>query len=455
MSSIGAKQYRLGTLVYTRASLVTLFGWLLWGDFIYTLMETVIPALLPLLLKENGATNSQIGFIGASIGMTANAVLNPIISFKSDRYRSRFGRRRPFILWTTPFVVLFLCVIPFAPDLIGWLREWAAAAAVMDRSPVPILIVLFALLVAGFQVFNMFVSSVYYYLIPDVVPEEFLGRFYGLFRVFGTAAALVFNLFLFGRADRLMHEIFVGIALLYGVVITLMCWRVKEGEYPPPQAEAHSHWWSSVRNYAQECFGTRYFWWVFITYACLTWSNAANPFILFFFRDEMGFSLASYGKLNAAGNILVILLSYPMGILLDRLGGHKSLILSQSLSAIVCLVAFGAAGFSPWSAAGFRLAATVAISMAGLSIMRWMMDVYPRERYGQFGSAGALFASLGGIVLAPLCGGFFDKVHSYNYFWLWIALFSALGAVSAMVVSRHPDRRRQVALPVDVPTGID
>jgi len=42
-------------------------------------------------------------------------------------------------------------------------------------------------MVVGWQLFNIFVGAVYYYLIVDVVPEPLLGRFYGLFRLFGLA----------------------------------------------------------------------------------------------------------------------------------------------------------------------------------------------------------------------------------------------------------------------------
>ena len=61
-------------------------------------LESVMPSLLPMMLRDNGASNQAIAFIVSSIYMVVNAVANPIISYKSDRFRSRWGRRRPFIL---------------------------------------------------------------------------------------------------------------------------------------------------------------------------------------------------------------------------------------------------------------------------------------------------------------------------------------------------------------------
>jgi Na+/melibiose symporter-like transporter len=41
-------------------------------------------------------------------------ILNPIISFKSDRLRSSWGRRIPFILFSAPPLVLSLIGLAFA-----------------------------------------------------------------------------------------------------------------------------------------------------------------------------------------------------------------------------------------------------------------------------------------------------------------------------------------------------
>ncbi len=49
-----------------------------------------------------------------------NSVFNPIVSFKSDRYRSRWGRRIPFIVMTLPFLVLSLIGLGYTSVLGRW-----------------------------------------------------------------------------------------------------------------------------------------------------------------------------------------------------------------------------------------------------------------------------------------------------------------------------------------------
>jgi MFS family permease len=428
--------FTVGTLVYSRSGLIVLFSWLLWGDFVFTLMYNTMPSLLPVLLKGHGATNQQISFFTSGIAMLANLVMNPIISYRSDRYRSRWGRRRPFILWTMPFVVFFMAAVPFAPEILAWISHSSILSRLLGHSPISPLILVFGCLVAGFQIFNIFVSSVYYYLIPDVVPRPLLGRFYALFRVFGSLAGLVFNYFLFGLADSHMKAIFVGIAVFYGVMITVVCIRIKEGEYPPPEREDSDHWWSGVKNYARECFGQGYFWWVFMAYSCVIWSsNIGITFMVFFYRDEIGFSLDSFGKLMAAGGVLTTILIYPMGVLLDRWGSHKSLIVGQMTIAIVSLLAFLTI-HGKWIGSFWGIVLIACISFQTIAILKWTADVYPRERYGQFGSAGAMFSSFGSVILSVLCGAIMDWFKTYRCFWLWFTFFALLGAIMAWIVYR-------------------
>ncbi|MFA6176503.1 MAG: hypothetical protein WC765_08005, partial [Phycisphaerae bacterium] len=63
----GAKLYHCGTLIYTKVGLFALFAWILWGDFCFTLMEVVVPSVLPLKLKALGCSNGMMGIILSTI----------------------------------------------------------------------------------------------------------------------------------------------------------------------------------------------------------------------------------------------------------------------------------------------------------------------------------------------------------------------------------------------------
>jgi MFS family permease len=233
-----------------------------------------------------------------------------------------------------------------------------------------------------------------------------------------------------------MKPIFVVTALFYGFFILLMCWRVKEGEYPPPIKEAKGRWWSGIQNYAQECYGHSYYWWVFLTYSALLWGSASGTVAIFFYRDELGFSLDLFGKTAAWGQLLFIILAYPIGVLMDRWGCHKMLIVGTSLVCGVSLAMFFFA-VNQKSTICWTIALSLSSALSSMALAKWTIEVYPRDRYGQFGSAGGLFSSLGGMIAALAFAWWIDWIKDYRYFLIWNAIFAAVCFVSSNVVYRR------------------
>jgi len=224
MSESTSPVYHAGTtLTYTKSKLVVLFCWLLWGDFCYMLMETVVPSILPLKFKALGASNVAIGVILTTLPMIINTVLNPVISFRSDRYRSRWGRRIPFILFTIPPLVLLLVGVGFADKMGFGLHRWISGVAgapeahnaVLDQlaawmnqlSPNQFAIVMIGFMMVMFSIVNTFANSVFWYLFNDVVPEHLLARFMSWFRLVITLSASFYNFFIFQYAESHASEI--------------------------------------------------------------------------------------------------------------------------------------------------------------------------------------------------------------------------------------------------------
>ena len=113
----GHEIYRCGTLTYTKVALTAVFAALLWGDFCYVLMDSMVPSILPLKLKALGCSNTLIGIIMTTAPSLLGIGMVPYISVKSDRYRSRWGRRIPFIAWTLPFLCSSLVLLAYSEKL--------------------------------------------------------------------------------------------------------------------------------------------------------------------------------------------------------------------------------------------------------------------------------------------------------------------------------------------------
>ena len=123
----GEVLYRCGTLTYTRLGLLNLFIWLLWGDFAWSMKDRAVGSVATLMVKSFGVSDFTYGLLILSFPNFTNAILGPLVSFRSDRHRGRWGRRIPFLMKTTPFVVVGLIGLGFTPMLGNWLSAHIGA----------------------------------------------------------------------------------------------------------------------------------------------------------------------------------------------------------------------------------------------------------------------------------------------------------------------------------------
>jgi maltose/moltooligosaccharide transporter len=412
-------------LVYTKAGLVGMFFWMLWGDFCFTLMESTIPRLLPLTLKDLGASNRTIGLLVGSIPGVLNMVITPVVSYRSDRYRSRWGRRIPYLLWPSPFIALFLVITGYATDIGHALQGWFSAS-LANVSPNTVILAVISISVVGFQFFNMIVGSIYYYLFADVVPAHLMGRFMGLFRVVGASATFVFNRWIFGLADTHMKQIYIGIGVLYLVSFTLMCLRVKEGDYPPPPPQVEGPGvTSAIKTYFIECFSNSYYVWFFLGTTLYTVGMITTSIFSVFFAESLGMNLDGFGKVMSWVSLLSLVLSLPMGYLSDKIHPLRMGVIATAGSVVLGAVSFFAIR-GPDSFRWFTIIMALATIAYGAANLPMYAILLPKDRYGQFCSAQAMINALAMILANYLAGWFIDATGSYRYIYAWYVLFTLL-----------------------------
>lgn len=433
-------RYSVGTLRYTRGTLFQVFAWLLWGDFCFMLMETVVPAIMPLKLRHLDSPNWVIALIMSTLPGMLNMTVCPWVSFKSDRYRSRMGRRIPFILWTLPFLSAFLILLGFSSQIGSMIHSLLPLR--YTPSPSVVTITCIGVFVVGFQFFNMFVNSVFWYLFNDVVPAAFMGRFLGLFRIVVGIQTALFNFFVFRYAESHMTEIFLGASIVYAVGFGLMCLMVKEGQYPPPEQtiDGKSGLISEFKTYATECYSQRYYWNLFLYTTCVAVSTTIGVFGIFF-NQSIGLDLEKIGIIAGIAGVVNVILTYPAGVLADRYHPLRLLFWSQRIN--LCLLPLGLL----WLFVDFKpqivfyiamvislLTLPIAVTNDAVSIPLYMR-ILPHDRYGQFSSAQALIRSLGTIIGGLLAGVFMDIMRSahpqsdfgYRYYPLWVIFWTLLG----------------------------
>jgi MFS family permease len=427
--------WHIGTLTYTAAGLATLFAWLLWGDFTWALKDRSISVVLQVMLKKFGASDMLSGAMIGSLPAIIAMILSPIVSYKSDRHRGRWGRRIPFILGDITVIVFSMVGLGLCPWFGAQIHHILGA-----NSPGlnPSILMSFAVFWTFFDMASTVANSVFGGLVNDVVPQAIVGRFCGMFRAISLIAGIVFNYWFMGSAEAHYQWIFIGFGIFYGIGFTMTCLRIKEGKYPPPPlielAESGSNSFiAATKTYFKDCFGISYYVWGFAAGTLAMVSTLSiNLFTVFYAKSE-GMSMDVFGKCLALTYACSLVLAYPLGWLADKFHPLRVVIATVAIYALITLWGGIYARSAYWFAIAFVAHGVVsgAYFTASASLG---MRLFPSSKFAQIGSAGGLISSLASITIGPLVGMLLDHLHhAYRFTFLVAGVLAVLSLITHLV----------------------
>lgn len=423
------KVYRVGTLTYTKAALVQVVFWMLWGDFFFQLLES-LPHIVPLQLRWQGASDTLIGLLATPTALLAFC-LYPVIGMQSDLHRGRLGRRRPFLLWCTPPAVLSLMLLGAAKPTGAFIYQLLHGLGFSSGVTLAgCTIAWIAACSLTFTVFNAYITQVYVFLFVDVIPQEVMGRFIGLYRIAGALGNIAFNRWVLGHAQVHTFQIYVDIGLLYALAFFMIVWRVKEGEYPPPPPKPPGQrLWAKVQRYLKECY-THPFYLTFYSLSFFFWGSLVPlSFVVFFATDAgrpgyaptLGLSLAEFGRVKGWTYLVQIPVFFAAGPLSDRfhpirVGLVGLFLISASYFSCYWFIHDANSLLVCWTINQGALAIFLG---AGAALTPRLL---PRDRYGQYFSANQAFGYVSLIIGPPICGFLLGQLRDYRYVFLFCGL---------------------------------
>lgn len=440
-ATAAGRSYTIGTLSYTPAQMARLFAWLLWGDFCFTLFQTLWERFVPLYMKDLQASNTLIGFMTGSIAGLLAVFVMPPISMSSDRFRSRWGRRIPFLVWATPSTVAALALLGWAPEIGRWLH-----AHVLPRSfwvsEANTILTTVCLFIVAFHVANMVLVNIFNALLRDVVPAEVMGRFVSLFRIVGALGSFVFSwcIFPYVLTDRKL--VCAGLGFVYMLCFLLMCWQVKEGDYEAPPPKAKGSYLKDYLAFYREFLAVKLYRNFLLSMILLVFAtSSANPFMVLFARDTLGLSMDSIGKIAAWAFLGGALAYWPAGWLCDKLGAVRVLFYGM----IGYVLAMVAAMVTVHTARGwlvYSIAVVLPVVVLTLALTACMLELFAREKFAQFCSCLVVLGWGGGSIVGNLLAGEVMDISGSNYrmIFLWAAV-SGGAALFPMVLTLREWRR--------------
>ncbi len=413
--------WHVGTLSYTRAGLVRLFVWLLLGDFCWMIMETSLPMLLGLTLQARGETPQRIAWV-LSIGNLMALICSPFIGVWSDRLRTRLGRRRPFLLLSTPVMAIGLMLIPHVHNF--WLLN---------------------ALVILIQFANV-MQTVVFYLYADVVPGELMGRFLAAMRFVGLLGALAFQVLLVPHFDASPVMVWTICGLVYLIAFQLMLHFVKEGTYPDPEKVTTVE---VIKDYIKVGLSTRYIWLLWLALGMTALGGPAVTFYNLLAKDTLKMDAAALGYMTGWGTALSLALALPAGWLVDRIGPRLLwAVFGFGVGMVQILGFFYVKDVSTMK--HFFLVLSGLNAVLGTVLMPMLYAHLPKGKFGQLVSTQSLVVQFFLFVSTNILGWLVAR-DGNNYFvcFLYGGFFYAMIPVMVLGLryARSPFKSEELAMP--------
>lgn len=439
------KIYECGTLRYTLGGVILTSALIMFGFFCHSFAATVVTNAVTLRVKSLGASDTLMAIILTTIAGVFNMTVCPAVSFKSDRYRGkRWGRRIYFIISTLPMFCAAMLLFGFS----GYIGDGLAVliGKVKSVSPAAVTLGVIALVMVMYQFYRMFVASVIYYIYNDVIPQQFQARVIGAVQVVTVASGAIFNFWFFHYCKDYFTVLLVAAAVVYAVGVGVMCFFVKEPVLPPltETEKKQSNGGAGVLTFMRESFSHPFYWYGFVGDAFWSVATAINTYLLFFYM-EMGIDLAGIGKISGIAGIVGMFLSIGIAtvgaIFVDRWHPFRVNFYARVFMLLVPIVGLKWIFFTPspqnffWIYLVNEIVLLTVNYVVGISGMPRLMRIFPKSRFGQFSSAGAMFRSILVLIMGLVLGGCIDLGRVllgggdfvYRFLWVWRAAWTAAG----------------------------
>jgi MFS family permease len=346
----------------------------------------VLPAILLRFVPE-ALKNTYLGGMTFA-GLILATAIQPISGALSDRTRSRWGKRHPWILAGMLFSLVFLAGMALAANLWGLVATYLFLQIGSNATHGP---------AQG--------------LIPDLVPSERRGLASGIKNLFEMGGLIVTSLVmgqLMENGNPVLAFAIIGGVLAVSVLITLLT----PSEPSAPDAEKPAAGDSlrallrvDLRRYPD------YAWLLVSRFFILLGIYAVQAFAQYFIRDRLRVPdpAAVTGMLMATLGIALTLLVFPAGLLSDRFGRKRLNLFSGALAALGIFLLILVRNVSTLYIFGGIIGIATGIFLS----VNWALatDLIPTEEAGKYLGLSNL-ATAGAGAASRLAGPLIDGLNA-------------------------------------------
>ena len=399
--------------------------------------------VIPVILENHFGRSTIVTNAIMSIDNVLAVFLLPLFGTLSDRTRTRFGKRTPFILFGTVAAVAMMVILAL-------LTEYESFAG------------FFVCLMILLVVMSVYRSPAVAYM-PDVTPKplrskgnaviNLVGYIGGIFATVAMTLEVKSTTLSDGSIEyNSFIPIFMTIAVFMLITVLIMVFTLNENKIVREAkiGETAEERASSGEKLPKPVMRSL----LFILASVFLWFTAYNGVTTSFsryFENRYGIDAGGSSMYLTVATIAAIASFVPLGVISSKLGRKKTILLGIILMTVCYLGIFAmpSAGI-----AMYAVFALIGIGWAGINVNSFPMVVEMCHSSDVGKYTGYYYAfSMAAQIFTPLFSGILITKLGYNILLPYAAVFSALSFVTMLFVAHgdsKPEKKKSLIENFDV-----
>ncbi len=399
------------------------------GFFGISLIWPIFNTFVPIFLQKDFLLSATLTGFVMTWDNYLNMFVQPIVGERSDRTRTRLGRRKPWMLVGAPLAAIFFILVPSMRSVVG---------------------VMFAVLFTNVSM-ALFRSPTIA-LLGDLFPAHQRSLANGIINLMGGVGAILAYLVGGKLYDlgRITPFIFGSLVMLVAITLVLIFVREPKPDenQPAKGAEAlpaESSFIGGLREVLQSSDRSG----LLILLAILFWFtgfNALETWISSFGKFTLGIGEGRMSMLISGLSLMFVIFALPSGMIATRYGRRRVILVG--IAGLTALFIYGLVVVNQAMLIGLLIPAGFFWALINVNSLPMVYDVGGDERIGAF-TGLYYFASNIAAVAGPQVVGILIDLTGRNYriMFIFAAIFMALAGVCMLRVKEKVAAPEQIASP--------
>jgi maltose/moltooligosaccharide transporter len=405
--------------------------------------------VVPLVLKNTFAMEDGFSGIIMALDNVLALFLLPFFGLLSDKTKSRFGRRTPYIVLGTLAAVVLMNLLPFADK----------------TSNFTLFIVALAFLLVSMGTYRSPAVA----LMPDVTPKPMRSKGNAVINLMGAVGAiftLAVTMFLVKTKDIVQADgtvvarndyklLFIAVAALMVIAVAILLWKIREnklaaetaqfndaydkeiGAEESPAVQEDGRKKAAIRSLPPDVRRSLFLILISIFFWFMGY-NAVTTAFTKYAAQEWSYGIQDASMCLMVATIAAVIFFIPVGIFASKYGRKRTIQFGVILLTL-CFASFGF--YHAFHFSLYVIFALVGVAWASINVNSYPMvvEISRSGDVGQFTGYYYTF-SMAAQIVTPILSGYLMQYVGYVVLAPYAALMVAISFMT-ISMSRHGDSR--------------